>query len=79
MSLLLSALEGDFVGVYQDVLLDNTESDTDDGLLNEEQIEIKNAETELKLNANRPFMFMIRMDHELLGLGRVTVCKFYLP
>ena len=71
-------MEGDFVGVYQDVLLDNTESDTDDGLLNEEQIEIKNAETELKLNANRPFMFMIRMDHELLGLGRVTVCKFYL-
>ena len=59
--------------MYQDVLLDNTETDSDDGLLNEEQIEIKSKETELKMNANRPFMFMIRMDHELLGLGRVTV------
>ena len=68
-------MEGDFVGVYQDVLLDNTETDSDDGLLNEEQIEIKSKETELKMNANQPFMFMIRMDHELLGLGRVTVCN----
>ena len=71
-------MEGDFVGVYQDVLLDITESPTEDGLLEEEHIQINNAETEVKLNANKPFMYMIKMDHELLGLGRITVFELSL-
>ena len=65
-------MEGDFVGVYQDVLIDITETSSDNGFLDDD-IDIKNAETELKVKANRPFMFMIKMDHELLGLGRITV------
>ena len=59
------------MGVYQDVLIDMTESE-DSGLLAED-IDIKNAEADLKLTANRPFLFMVKMDHELLAIGRITV------
>ena len=52
--------------------MDITETSSDNGFLDDD-IDIKNAETELKVKANRPFMFMIKMDHELLGLGRITV------
>ena len=68
---MFSALEGDFVGVYQDVLLEMIETQ-EDGILSQD-IDVKNAQAEVKIKANQPFMFMIKMDHELLGLGRVTV------
>ena len=67
----MKALEGDFVGVYQDVLLEMIETQ-EDGILSQD-IDVKNAQAEVKVKANEPFMFMIKMDHELLGLGRVTV------
>ncbi len=67
----MKALEGDFVGVYQDVLLEMIETQ-EDGILSQD-IDVKNAQAEVKIKANQPFMFMIKMDHELLGLGRVTV------
>ena len=69
--MLEKALEGDFVGVYQDVLLEMIETQ-EDGILSQD-IDVKNAQAEVKVKANQPFMFMIKMDHELLGLGRVTV------
>ena len=57
--------------MYQDVFLDMTESDSN-GFLDDD-IEIRNSPTELKLKVNRPFVYMIKFDHELLALGRITV------
>ena len=67
-----SALNGDFIGVYQDVFLEMIESDAEHSFLNED-IENRNAPTEIEFHVNKPFMFLVKMDHELLAVGRVKV------
>ena len=72
------ALEGDYIGVYQDVFLEMIESDADHSFLSED-IDNRNAATEIEFHVNKPFMVLVKMDHELLAVGRVMDphwCKF---
>ena len=69
------ALEGDFIGVYQDVFLEMIESDAEHSFLTQD-IENRNAPTDIEFHVNKPFMFLVKMDHELLAVGRVKV-NFY--
>ena len=66
------ALEGDFIGVYQDVFLEMIESDAEHSFLTQD-IENRNAPTDIEFHVNKPFMFLVKMDHELLAVGRVKV------
>jgi hypothetical protein len=65
------ALNGDFVGVYQDVFVEMIESEGNSYM--HDDIETSNMDTQLVFRVNKPFLFMLRMDHELLGLGRIKV------
>ena len=64
-----SALNGDFIGVYQDVYLQMLE--TEDADLLDEDIEMQNAETDLEFIVNQPFMAILQVDHEILAVGRI--------
>lgn len=72
--LIAQALEGDSVGVYQDVHLEMIE--TDGTAFLDVDIEHRSAPSQMQFLVNRPFMFMIKMDHELIGMGRVLVLQF---
>ena len=61
------ALEGDFIGVYQDVFLEMLESDADHSFLSED-IDNRNAATDIEFHVNKPFMFLIKMVFVLIKI-----------
>ena len=65
------ALNGDLIGVYQDVILQMVEKEDTD--LTSDDIENGNLKSDSKFVADRPFMVILQIDNEVIAIGRVKV------
>ena len=65
------ALNGDLIGVYQDVILQMVEKEDSD--LTSDDIENGNLKPDSKFVADRPFMVVLQIDNEVIAIGRVKV------
>merc|ERR1712141_692396 len=62
-------LNGDLIGVYQDVFLQMVEKEDTD--LSIDDIENGNLKSDSKFVADRPFMVVLQIDNEVIAIGRV--------
>ena len=70
------ALNGDLIGVYQDVFLQMVEKEDTD--LSSDDIENGNLKSDSKFVADRPFMVVLQIDNEVIAIGRVKVSTYVL-